>query len=217
VRPRKTVLAAIATGVALTLAACGQPPSRVSPAAQSGGESGADGPGITKSEAQRMDVVTNWADGYCTAESQIVQTLSTMPVVDPSSQARAFTTSSALLGSLIGGIDQTVRNLQALPPSPVAGGDTVRTNAIATYTGIRDRTAAAKQRLDTTGPNSSESKDALGDASAPLNEVSKVNLLAGFDSVPELAGAVERAPTCSQLTAHGGPAPSLSTGGAPRG
>jgi hypothetical protein len=215
VRPRKTVLAALATGLCLSIGGCGQQPSTVQPGAQPGGE--AEGPGVTKSEAERLDAAAHWADGYCVAVSELVKTLSTMPVVDPSSEKRAFASSSQLLGSLAGGLDHTLTNLKNLPTSPVVGGDGVRETAIGKYTGVRDRTLAAKQRLDATGPNSPQSKEALTAASGPLDEISKLNLLDGFDSVPELAGAGDRAPTCRQLTEHGGPAASLNPGGKPAG
>ncbi|WP_246257707.1 hypothetical protein [Amycolatopsis anabasis] len=185
----------------------------MSPRAQSGAEP--EGPGVSQGEAERLAVVAHWADGYCVAVGQLLQTLSGMPIVDPSSAERASQSSGAVLGAMASGLDRTVRNLRSLPPSPVAGGEGVRNNAIGTFTGVLSRTTAAKQRLEATAVGSPENKQALVDASGPLNEVSKINLLGGFDAVPDLAGAAGRAPSCQQLTAPGGPSPSLSTSGTP--
>ena len=191
-RLRKTVLAAIALGLCLSLAACGQP-RRVQPGAQQ--------PGSATETTQ--DPAAQWADDYCGAVVQLVQTLSTMPAVDPRTPQQASRTSSELLGSVIGGLDRTLSGLNGLGPSPAIGGDTVRRDAIATFSGIRSRAASAKQRIDTASADVNATRQALAGAAAPLDEISKVDLLQGIDSVPVLAAASKRAPACEPLTANG--------------
>lgn len=184
-RPRNTVLAALALGLAVILAACGQQQAGLRPAArESGGQN---------------DPAAGWADQYCGAVVQLVQTLSTMPPVDPSTPLRASRTSSELLGSIIGGLDRTLSGLNNLGPSPVAGGDAVRFDAIGTFSGLRSRAAAAKDRLDTSTNDTAETQQALLGASAPLDEISKLDLLQGIGSIPELAAASKRAPACEPL------------------
>jgi hypothetical protein len=156
-----------------------------------------------------QDPAANWADAYCGAVVQLVQTLSTMPVVDPSTPQQAARTSSQLLGSVISGLDRTLSGLHGLSSSPVAGGDQVRDGAIATFARIRSHAAAAKVRIDTasngtasngTASNGTALRQAIGGAGVPLTEISKVGLLEGFDALPALAAASKRAPNCQPLT-----------------
>jgi hypothetical protein len=178
----------------LSLIGCGQA-ARVQTRAQQ------QAPADSASE----DPAAQWADGYCGAVVQLVQALSTMPVVDPSSPRQASRTSSELLGSVIGGLDGTLAGLHGLGASPVAGGDKVRDDAITTFSGIRSRAAKARDRIDVASNDTSASRAALGGASAPLAEISKVNLLEGFDSLPALAAASKRAPNCEPLTSKDTP------------
>jgi len=131
-----------------------------------------------------------------------------MPTVDPSTPRRAVQTSSDLLNSMIGGLDNAKHGLEELPPSPVAGGDSVRATAITEFDGIRGRAAAAKQRLDAAKDAPSIDQQTLGQASGPLDEVSRLDLLAGFQSYPDLATAAGQAPVCRQLTARASTTPS---------
>lgn len=189
-RPRKSALAAIALGLCLvgglSLTGCGQQ-ARLQPGAQQPG--------------QVNDPAALWADDYCGAVVQLVQTLSTMPSVDPSTSEQATRTSSDLLGSVVGGLDRTLSGLSGLRPSPASGGEAVRADAIETFSGIRSRAVAAKERIDAASVNDTEAtRQALAGASAPLDEISKLNLLAGIDSVPELAAASKRALSCEPLS-----------------
>ena len=199
-RPGKTGLLVILAGLGMALAGCGQQPTE-SASAQPGG------PGLSRQDVERQDAVDAWADGYCGAVGSLVDGLATMPAVDPSTPRRAVQTSSDLLGSMIGGLDKASHGLQALPPAPVAGGESVRTSELTAFAGIRGRAAAAKQRLDAARASPSIDKDTLGAASGPLDEVSKLNLLSGFDAVPDLARAATEAPVCRQLTERASTAP----------
>lgn len=190
-RPARTVLAATAAGLCLTLAACGQPAAM---------PVGAQQPG--SADVASQDRAVTWADGYCGAVSELVRSLSSMPSIDPSTPQRATKTSSAVLSSMIGGLDSTLSGLGALGPSPVPGGDKVRSDAIATFTGIRDSAAKAKKQVDQPSTDPAELKQALAGADAPLDQISKVKFLAGLDAVPALGVASRQAPSCAPLTTN---------------
>ncbi|MFD8496855.1 hypothetical protein [Amycolatopsis sp. NPDC059657] len=143
-----------------------------------------------------------WAEGYCKAAFGLVRTLSTMPVVDPSSPARAAVTTRELLTSVIGGLDGSLATLAKLGPSPVAGGVAVRDNAAQSFTGIRTRAAEARQLLET-AKDPAAIKKALADAGGPLDDISRLDLMRGLHSVPELALASRQAPSCQQLSPPG--------------
>jgi hypothetical protein len=195
-RPRNIVLAALALGLALAVAACGQ---------QAGLQ-----PALQQSSGQN-DPAAAWADQYCGSVVQLVQTLSTMPSVDPSTPRQASRTSSQLLGSIIDGLDRTLSGLTALGPSPVAGGDAMRLDAIGTFSGLRSRAAAAKERLDTSSNDTTATQQALAGASAPLDELSKIDMLQGIGSIPALAAASKRALACEPLTVKGSAVPGSPT------
>jgi hypothetical protein len=173
----------------LSLAGCGQP-ARLKTAAQQ----------EDSASPVAQDPAANWADAYCGAVVQLVQTLSTMPVVDPSTPQQAARTSSELLGSVISGLDRTVSGLHGLSSSPVAGGDQVRDNAIAAFDRIRSRAVAAKVRIDAASNDTTALRQAIGGAGVPLTEISKVDLLQGFDALPALTAASKRAANCEPLT-----------------
>lgn len=192
-RPGKTSFLVMITGLCVGLAGCGRPPAEPD-TIQPGG------PGLSQGEVQRQDAISRWANDYCIAVGSLVDGLAAMPSVDPSTPRRAVQTSSDLLGSMIGGLDKAVQGLQALPASPVPEGNTVRTNTVTELTAVRTRAAEAKQHLDDAGDDPTIDRDTLGAARGPLDEVSKLNLLAGFDLVPDLQTAVAHAPVCQQLT-----------------
>lgn len=194
-RPGKIGFLAILTGLCVVLAGCGRPPAEPEQDAIQPG-----GPGLSQADVQRQDAVTRWANDYCIAVGSLVDDLATMPSVDPSTPRRAVQTSSDLLGSMIGGLDKAVHGLQALAASPVPEGDAVRTNTVTELTGVRTRAAEAKQHLDDAGDDPTIDQNTLGEARGPLDEVSKLNLLAGFETVPDLQTAAAHAPVCQQLT-----------------
>jgi hypothetical protein len=155
----------------------------------------------------RQDAATRWANDYCVAVGSLVDGLASMPSVDPSSPRRAVQTSSDLLGSMVGSLDGAVRKLDKLSPSPVEGGDKMRTDTVAAFTGIRDRATVAKHRLDVARDATTIDQQTIGAARGPLDEVAKLDVLAGFDSVPELLDASARAPVCEELTTRESAAP----------
>jgi len=193
-RPGKSVFLVVLTGLCVSLSSCGQQPERAT-------EPG--GPGMSQADVQRQDAAVVWADSYCVAVGSLVQDLTTMPSVDPSSPARAVRTSSDLLGSVIGGLDRALDGLNHLPPSPVPGGDQVRAEAVTDFQGVRDRAATVRTQLDSADAARLDA-ETLGRANGPLDEVAHLDLLDRFDAVPELATAVAHAPVCHQLTVQAG-------------
>jgi hypothetical protein len=192
-RAGKALFLVVLTGLCASLVACGRAP------VNSGTDVG--GPGLSQEGVARRDAATRWANDYCVAVGSLVDGLATMPSVDPSSPRRAVRTSSDLLASMVGSLDGAVRKLDRLPPSPVDGGDKMRTDTVAEFTGIRDRAMVAKQRLDVM-------RDAtIGAARGPLDEVAKLDVMAGFTGVPELLDASAHAPVCAELTTRGSAGP----------
>lgn len=185
----------VLTGLCTVLGACGQPPAAVAPG----------GPGLSKEDVDRREAATLWANDYCIAVGSLVDGLAAMPTVDPSTPQRAVRTSSELLGSMINGLDQAVQGLDALPPSPVSGGDVVRADALSRFTAVRANAVAAKTQLDGVSNSRKIDQQTLGAARGPLAEVSRLDLLAGFETSPDLATARARAPVCGQLTARATP------------
>ncbi|MDT8910933.1 hypothetical protein [Amycolatopsis sp. PS_44_ISF1] len=186
-RPRFTVLAALATGIGIGLAGCGQQPAAVSPARQGG----------QADTSSRADPAAGWAGGYCGAVTHLVRTLSTLPAVDPSSPARASSTSSRMLGSVVGGIDQTVAGLDRLGSPPV-GADQAREELVHDLVSVRRRADDVRRRIDS-ARNPAAISVALGEARGTLDEVGRLDLLKALQATPELSAAGKRAPECQPL------------------
>jgi len=181
-------------GLCLTVVGCGQQahiPSNAESPEQ------AHGPGVTADQAQRQEVATRWAAGYCTAVGELVQTLSTMPTVDPAGPEAAVRTSGELLSVMIGGVERTIAELGRLGPAPGSSGDAVRHGVSENLTRIRERAVAAKEKLDDVDPHSDDGLEAIGAVRLPLDELGSLKLLDGFDS--ELGTATRRAPSCIDL------------------
>jgi hypothetical protein len=201
----RTLAALMASGLALVTVGCGQ--GTRAQATRVGGEPASPAPGTQ--QVRREDAMITWANGYCRAVSHLVQSLSAMPDIDPSTAERATSTSSALLGVMIGGLDRTLRGLAALEPAPLPGAEKVKQQAVTRYTKIRDSARVAKGRLDDAS-GAEASRAAIAAANEPLDELGRVNLL-DFDPAPELRRASHRAPACRQLTEEG-PAPRIAPG-----
>jgi hypothetical protein len=192
VRAGKYLFLVVLTGLSVALVACGQPPSTEPPG----------GPGLSKADMDKQDAATQWANHYCVAVGSLVDGLATMPTVDPSTPQRAVRTSSDLLASMITALDRAAQALDELPPSPVPGGDRVRADALTRFIAVREQAVAAKTQLDNAGEKGKIDQQTLGAARGPLDEVARLDLLAGFDASADLATARAHAPVCDQLTAH---------------
>ncbi|WP_092529713.1 hypothetical protein [Amycolatopsis arida] len=197
-----TVLAAVAAAGIVGVTGCGQPVDELAPGRPSGSTSPEPPP-----EVRREAATVRWADGYCRAVHELVRSMADMPTVDPSTPRRASRTSGELLDSLVDGLDRTTSALRALEPAPVPAGETVRADAVADYTDIRNRADQARRRL-AAATDPAAASAALGEAGAPLEDVGKRGLLAGFADTPELARASQRAAACQWLVEQG-PEPRL--------
>ncbi|WP_142000150.1 hypothetical protein [Amycolatopsis cihanbeyliensis] len=191
----------LATVLCLVLTGCGRQSPEAGPA---DGQEARRVPGSTTSGApsqerlHRERATTEWVDGYCTAVGALVDSMSSIPEIDPSSPRRASRTSSRLLGAVIGGLDRTLSNLNGLAPAPVPSGDTMKVKAVADYTRIRERAVSAKEQLDAAGRDDARHA-AIEAVDGPLEDLGEVNLLEGIGSTPELAAASRRAATCREL------------------
>jgi hypothetical protein len=203
VRAGKAIFLVLLTGLCAVLVACGQQPRTSSGTEQPGG------PGMSKDDVDRQDAAISWANDYCIAVGSLVDGLATMPTVDPSTPQRAVQTSSDMLGSVITGLNNAVQGLTRLPPSPIQGGDQVRSNEVARFTAVRDQAVEAKAQLDNARNAATIDQQTIGAARGPLDEVAKLDLLSGFSAVPDLATASAHAPVCEQLTTEKSSAPAI--------
>ncbi|MFD2468535.1 hypothetical protein [Amycolatopsis silviterrae] len=187
-RPRWTGLAALATGIGMGVAGCGQPPPPSEQVA-SGGHAEAAAP---------ADPAAKWADGYCGAVTHLVRALANLPSIDPSSSAQATRTSSDLLASVATGIDQTVSGLHRVGPAPLPGGESARTALLGQFTSVRRQADEVRGKLDAASSPDAV-KAALDDAKSAIDEVSRLDVLKGLDATPALSAAGKRAEGCQQL------------------
>ncbi|WP_027928375.1 hypothetical protein [Amycolatopsis benzoatilytica] len=187
-RPRWTGLAALALGIGIGLAGCGQPPPSAAQVR----------PGGRADTAVPSDPAARWADGYCGAVTHLVRALATLPVIDPSSPAQAARTSSRLLASASDGIRQTVGKLEQVGPAPVSGGEPARTALLGQFTSARQQADQVRGRLDAAA-TSGATKAALSDAQAVIDQLSRLDVLQGLNATPALAAAGKRAPDCQLL------------------
>ncbi|EHR63521.1 hypothetical protein [Saccharomonospora cyanea] len=191
---RVGLCAMVALGV---VTACGGSPDPARPAGekqqeqQAASRSGEASPG--------EDRAVTWANDYCGAVSELVRSVSEMPIIDASSPRRASETSGELLKVMVGGLDRTLDRLDNLGAPPVDGAERVRRDAVATYADIREHAQAALSELSAAeGPEAS--RDAVSSVRKPLDDLGGVDLLAGFDTVPALQEASRQAPACRTLT-----------------
>ncbi|MFC4081288.1 hypothetical protein [Amycolatopsis samaneae] len=157
------------------------------------------------SAAEQADPAGRWADGYCGAVTHLVRALATLPTVDPSTAQQAAKTSSALLGAVVGGLDQSIAGLRALDAPPAPAADQARADMVGRFGGIRQRAQDVRKRIDDGRADPAVTRDALGDARAALDEIAGLNVLKGLQDVPDLDAASKRAPGCQQLTVPAAP------------
>ncbi|MFE0021845.1 hypothetical protein [Amycolatopsis sp. NPDC059021] len=157
------------------------------------------------SAAEQADPAARWADGYCGAVTHLVRALAALPTVDPSTPQQASKTSSALLGSLVGGLDETIDGLQRLDAPPAPAADKARRDMVERFGDIRQRTQNVRQRIDDAHADPAVTRDALGDARATLDQIAGLNVLKGLQDVPDTDAASKRTPGCQQLTVPAAP------------
>jgi hypothetical protein len=191
VRPRSTVFAALTTTITIGLAGCGQQAATQAPARDQGLS--------VATVVPQADPAARWADAYCGAVTHLVRALAALPVVDPSTPQQASRTSSDLLSSVVGGLDQSLAGLNALGSPPVPSADGGRKDVIGQFTEIREQAENARQRIDAVRGDASATKEALGQARATLDRIDALDYLKGLKDVPALVAAEQRAPSCRQL------------------
>ncbi len=189
-RPRSTVFAALTMALTIGLAGCGQVATQATARDQ--------GLSVTTVVPQ-ADPAARWADGYCGAVTHLVRALADLPSVDPSTPQQASRTSSDLLSSVVGGLDQSLAGLNALGAPPVPSGDGGRENVIGQFSEIRAQAESARQRIDAVRGDAVATKEALGEAKATLDRIDALDYLKGLRGVPALAAAEQRAPACRRL------------------
>ncbi|MGW3965711.1 hypothetical protein ACWED2_38230 [Amycolatopsis sp. NPDC005003] len=190
-RLRPTVFAALTTTIAIGLAGCGQPSEVPAPPREQ------DLPATTA--APQADPAVSWAGGYCDAVTHLVRALAALPAVDPSTPQKASRTSSDLLSSVVGGLDQSLAGLKAIGAPPMPSADSGRKDVIGQFAEIRAEAENARRRIEAARGNSAATKDALGQAKATLDRIDALDYLKGLKDVPALAAAEQRAPACRQL------------------
>ncbi|KDN16391.1 hypothetical protein [Amycolatopsis rifamycinica] len=188
-RQRLTVFAALTTTIALGLAGCGQPATEPPP--------DPDPPLATI--VPQADPAAKWAGGYCDAVTHLVRVLADLPAVDPSTPQKASRTSSDLLSSVVGGLDQSLAGLHALGAPPVPSADGGREDVIGQFAEIRTEAENARRRIEAARGNAAATKEALGQAQAALDRIDALDYLKGVRDVPALAAAEQRAPACRRL------------------
>jgi len=122
-----------------------------------------------------------------------------LPAVDPSTPQKASRTSSDLLSSVVGGLDQSLAGLNALGAPPVPSADGGRKDVIGQFAEIRAEAESARRRIEAARGNATATKEALGQARATLDRIDALDYLKGLKDVPALAAAEQRAPACRQL------------------
>ncbi|MFI5584601.1 hypothetical protein ACIA5G_06190 [Amycolatopsis sp. NPDC051758] len=190
-RPRSTVFAALTTTITIGLAGCGQQAATQAPPRD-------QGLSVTTVVPQ-ADPAARWADAYCGAVTHLVRALAALPTVDPSTPQRASRTSSDLLSSVVGGLDQSLAGLNALGAPPVPAADGGRKDVIGQFAEIREQAENARQRIDAVRGDATATKEALGEARATLDRIDALDYLKGLKDVPALSAAEQRAPSCHQL------------------
>ncbi|MEV6829059.1 hypothetical protein [Amycolatopsis sp. NPDC051102] len=188
-RQRSTVFAALTTMIAIGLTGCGQPATEPPPDPD---------PPVT-TVVPHADPAADWAAGYCDAVTHLVRTLAELPAVDPSTPQKASRTSSDLLSSVVGGLDQSLAGLNALGAPPVPSADAGRKDVIRQFAEIRAQAENARQRIETGRGDAPATKAALGEAKAALDRIDALDYLKGLKDVPALAAAGQRAPACRRL------------------
>ncbi|MEV6620939.1 hypothetical protein AB0M83_04800 [Amycolatopsis sp. NPDC051106] len=188
-RPRSTVFAALTTTISIGLAGCGQQ-----------GPAPAQDQGLSVTTVvPQADPAARWADAYCGAVTHLVRSLASLPAVDPSTPQQASRTSSDLLTSVVGGLDQSLAGLNALGAPPVPSADGGRKDVIGQFAEIREQAENARQRIEAVRGDAAATKEALGEARATLDRIDALDYLKGLKEVPALSAAEQRAPSCHQL------------------
>lgn len=143
-----------------------------------------------------------WVDEMCGALLPFVRTASTPPSLDSSGDPAALVQGfSAYLGQASGSADGAIRGMEAVGPSPVAGGDEIVTRLTETLTTLRTSFRNAKDRIDAIDTSDPQAlATGLPAALGPLRSLASLpNPTTDLQSSPELERAATQAPNCQQV------------------
>jgi hypothetical protein len=197
---RRSIQTALLTAVAaaaLTLTGCststtGSPVSATSNDA-----------GTTALQATSDPVV--WMNRVCGSLLPFQQTLKTAPPNTDDNPTATVTSMSAFLGRSETAIDESLADLDAAGPSPVAGGDAAIAELKSALRTIRrsfDRTKTALDKIDPT--NAFEVASTLPTVFVALAELVKIqDSTTDLRKNPTLQAAAAQAPNCQTLKASG--------------
>lgn len=143
-----------------------------------------------------------WVDGLCGGLLPFVKTAATQPPLDVSSDAAALV--KGLSGYLAGATesaDSAIKDISALGPSPITGGDDIARELVKTLTTFRTTFGDAQKRVDAVDPTDTQAlADALPAAIEPLGELANLpDPTADLKDNPELDRAAEQAPRCKEI------------------
>ncbi len=183
-RPRSVLAVLGATLVLVAAGACG---------------SGTPVGGSPTAAPQQKEPVA-WMDDVCGALGGFAQAALNQPQIDQNDPAAAVAGLNSYLGSISDALEQSIKGLQAVGPSPVANGDEAVRRLTATLQQFQTSINTAQQQLADINPNDSEDLQRLPEALAPLQELGNVqNPLADLEASPELEAAAAQAPRCKEF------------------
>ena len=148
-----------------------------------------------------------WTDDVCDALTGFTLAATSQPQVDRSDPAAAVRSVDYYLASTSDALQQSIRALDGVGPSPVEGGDEYVGRLEAALVHIRTSFEAARMQLVSVDTSSPEVlATALPAAMAPLGELRNLpSPTDGLGANGELRTASERAPSCRELRSVSSP------------
>jgi hypothetical protein len=142
-----------------------------------------------------------WADHVCGALGTFTRTVSAAPTLDGGNAVASVAALRDYLQRSTSGIDEALKGLDGVGPSPVTGGDDYLGKLRTTLSGVRQGFTAAGEglaTLDTGNPGAVFA--ALPAVLAPLQDVGKLaDPTQGLESSDALRAATAAAPQCRAL------------------
>lgn len=191
----------VAVAAALLLAAGCTTTVTGTPAPTGGSSSSGGGSSAAPPTTTRTADAVGWVDDVCGALLDFTTAATVQPNIDTADPASALQGLSDYLGNAIAAVDKALTGLDAVGPSPVAGGDEVVRRLTSTLSTFKTSFENAKTEVDNADPNDPASLVALPDALAPLEQLANLpNPLADVQSSPELDRAAAQAPNCQKIS-----------------
>lgn len=176
----------------------GAPSSTGSPGSSGGGSAPAGGGSAPAS----TDDPVAWVDQVCGAMIPFVEAASSPPSYGATSDPDELSDSlGTYLGDLGDAAGTAAREVEALGPAPVDGGEEIANNLTTTLTSIETSFGDASDTL----ASGSNDPSALTDALAPLEQLATNDPTADLNNNAELNAAAQQAANCQQLETTFGP------------